>query len=91
MNKATESSNETPLSAAATNGHLETVQMLISKGASLEHRDKKVGYIEIAPIWNDQIQHLLFGFGKFYVDYMNEQAMNCAQFALAYFFIRLEK
>ncbi|XP_039262547.2 ankyrin repeat domain-containing protein 17-like [Styela clava] len=37
----TESNNDTPLTLACAGGHRELVQLLISRGANLEHRDKK--------------------------------------------------
>ena len=37
----TESNHDTPLTLAAAGGHDELVHLLLSKGANLEHRDKK--------------------------------------------------
>ena len=37
----TESNHDTPLTLAAAGGHDELVHLLLSKGANIEHRDKK--------------------------------------------------
>ncbi|XP_035703978.1 ankyrin repeat domain-containing protein 17 isoform X5 [Folsomia candida] len=41
VDSATESSGETSLSIAAGQGHLEVVEFLLERNASIEHRDKK--------------------------------------------------
>lgn len=40
----TESNHDTALTLAATGGHDTLVDLLISRGANIEHRDKKVGW-----------------------------------------------
>jgi len=43
----TESTHDTPLTVCCSGGHDELVQVLLARGADLEHRDKKGGvYIE---------------------------------------------
>lgn len=37
----TESNHDTPLTLACAGGHEELVDLLISRGANIEHRDKK--------------------------------------------------
>ena len=37
----TESNHDTPLTLAAAGGHDDLVHLLLSKGANIEHRDKK--------------------------------------------------
>ena len=41
INDKTESNHDTPLTLACQGGHTELVQLLVSRGAELEHRDKK--------------------------------------------------
>lgn len=41
----TESNHDTALTLAATGGHDALVELLISRGANIEHKDKKVGSI----------------------------------------------
>ncbi|UMM30233.1 hypothetical protein L5515_012202 [Caenorhabditis briggsae] len=41
IDKATDSTLETPLSIACSNGHREVVELLLKEGANIEHRDKK--------------------------------------------------
>uniref|UniRef100_A0A8R1DG54 ANK_REP_REGION domain-containing protein n=1 Tax=Caenorhabditis japonica TaxID=281687 RepID=A0A8R1DG54_CAEJA len=41
IDKATESTLETPLTIACANGHKEIVELLLKEGANIEHRDKK--------------------------------------------------
>ena len=37
----TESNHDTPLTLACAGGHEDLVQLLLSRGANIEHRDKK--------------------------------------------------
>ncbi|XP_076823769.1 ankyrin repeat domain-containing protein 17-like isoform X2 [Clavelina lepadiformis] len=56
----TESNHDTPLTLACAGGHYELVQLLIARGANIEHRDKKgftplilaatAGHVEVASI-----------------------------------------
>ncbi|KAJ1351396.1 hypothetical protein KIN20_007391 [Parelaphostrongylus tenuis] len=41
VDKATESNNDTPLTLACSNGHAQMVDVLVCRGANIEHRDKK--------------------------------------------------
>ena len=41
INCKTESNHDTPLTLACQGGHTELVQLLVQRGAELEHRDKK--------------------------------------------------
>lgn len=41
INCKTESNHDTPLTLACQGGHTELVQLLVHRGAELEHRDKK--------------------------------------------------
>ncbi|KAK6746821.1 hypothetical protein RB195_000214 [Necator americanus] len=41
VDKATESNNDTPLTLACSNGHAQMVNVLVCRGANIEHRDKK--------------------------------------------------
>ncbi|XP_012556375.1 ankyrin repeat domain-containing protein 17 isoform X1 [Hydra vulgaris] len=41
INQATESNHDTALTIACAGGHDELVQLLLARGASIEHRDKK--------------------------------------------------
>ena len=41
INDKTESNHDTPLTLACQGGHTELVQLLVERGADLEHRDKK--------------------------------------------------
>lgn len=41
IDKATETTLETPLTIACANGHKEIVELLLKEGANIEHRDKK--------------------------------------------------
>lgn len=43
----TDSNHDTALTLAATGGHASLVQLLISRGADIEHKDKKVGNLFI--------------------------------------------
>ncbi|CAI4227277.1 unnamed protein product [Auanema sp. JU1783] len=41
VDKTTESNNDTPLTLACSNGHKDMVNILVARGANIEHRDKK--------------------------------------------------
>ncbi|EGT53753.1 hypothetical protein CAEBREN_29354, partial [Caenorhabditis brenneri] len=41
IDKATETTLETPLTIACANGHRDIVELLLKEGANIEHRDKK--------------------------------------------------
>ena len=41
----TESTHDTPLTLCCSGGHDELVQVLLARGADLEHRDKKGGVV----------------------------------------------
>lgn len=41
----TDSNHDTALTLAATGGHDSLVELLITRGANIEHKDKKVGQI----------------------------------------------
>lgn len=56
----TESNHDTALTLAATGGHDSLVELLITRGANIEHKDKKV-----SPVFSHYIflrsSHLLTG------------------------------
>lgn len=43
----TDSNHDTALTLAATGGHDSLVELLVTRGADIEHKDKKVGRLSV--------------------------------------------